>query len=288
MKPPIPKKISKKLIAHNDQRIDPYYWLRDDKRKNKEVLKYLKDENKYSDHWFKENEINSNEIFQDYKKTLPKLEESYRTDIDGYKYFSTISISSEHRKYYRIYKNEKKLILDVNRLAKNKKYYGISGIQASRDHRFIAFGEDKNGRREFSIVIKDIKKNKVIENNRCSSTGGIIWNKNSNGYFYLKKDPITLITNSLFFHRLGTKNKDDLLVYKETDNQFNLSISTSRTKKYLFLQISKTEANEIRILNLEEESFDLICFNKRKNKHLYYIDDTPEEFFVLSLSLIHI
>ena len=282
MKPPIPKKISKKLIAHNDQRIDPYYWLRDDKRKNKEVLKYLKDENKYSDHWFKENEINSNEIFQDYKKALPKLEESYKTDIDGYKYFSTISISSEHRKYYQIYKNEKKLILDVNRLAKNKKYYGISGIQASRDHRFIAFGEDKNGRREFSIAIKDIKKNKVIENNRCSSTGGIIWNKDSNGYFYLKKDPITLITNSLFFHRLGTKNKDDLLVYKETDNQFNLSISSSRTKKYLFLQISKTEANEFRILNLEEESFDLICFNKRKNKHLYYIDDTPEEFFVLS------
>ena len=88
MKPPIAKKISKKLIAHNDQRIDPYYWLRDDKRKNKEVLKYLKDENKYSDHWFKENKVNSNEIFQDYKKALPKLEESYKTDIDGYKYFS--------------------------------------------------------------------------------------------------------------------------------------------------------------------------------------------------------
>ena len=67
MKPPIAKKISKKLIAHNDQRIDPYYWLRDDKRKNKEVLKYLKDENKYSDHWFKENKVNCNEIFQDYK-----------------------------------------------------------------------------------------------------------------------------------------------------------------------------------------------------------------------------
>ena len=37
MKPPIPKKIKKKLITHGDERIDNYYWLRDDSRKSKEV-----------------------------------------------------------------------------------------------------------------------------------------------------------------------------------------------------------------------------------------------------------
>ena len=41
-KPPIPKKIKKKLVAHNDERIDWYYWLRDDSRKNKEITKLLK------------------------------------------------------------------------------------------------------------------------------------------------------------------------------------------------------------------------------------------------------
>ena len=46
--PPKPKKKIKKLKAHGDERIDHYYWLRDDKRKNKEILKYLQDENKYT------------------------------------------------------------------------------------------------------------------------------------------------------------------------------------------------------------------------------------------------
>ena len=41
-KPPFPKKNKKKLTAHNDERIDNYYWLRDDERKNKEVIKLLK------------------------------------------------------------------------------------------------------------------------------------------------------------------------------------------------------------------------------------------------------
>ena len=282
MKPPIPKKIRKRLKAHGDTRIDNYYWLRDDTRKNNEILNYLKKENNYSKYWFASNNVDANKLFQSYKKRLPTLEESYPTEIDGYKYFSTIGISSEHRKYFRIYKNQKKLILDVNKLAKGKKYYSISGIQPSRNHRFIAYGEDVNGRREYSIVTKNLVNNKILEENKCGSTGGVIWNTNSDGYFYLKKDPETLITDSLYFHKLNTKNKEDVLIYKEKDKEFNLSISLSRTKKRLFLQISKTESNEFRILDLEKDDSSLTIFHKRKNKHLYYIDDSPEKFFILS------
>ena len=282
MKPPIPKKIKKKLLAHGDERIDNYYWLRDDSRKNKQIINYLKEENSYSRKWFDSNSVSPKKIFQAYKKRLPKLEESYPTKIDGYKYFSTIDISSEHRKYFRVYKNQKKLILDVNKLAKDKKYYSISGIQPSRNHQFIAYGEDTNGRREYSIIIKDLTKNKILETNHCGSTGGVIWNTDSDGYYYLKKDPKTLITDSLFFHKLDTKSNKDVLIYREKDKEFNLSISLSRTKTRLFLQISKTESNEFRILDLEKNDSSLTIFHKRKNKHLYYVDDSPEEFFILS------
>jgi oligopeptidase B len=280
--PPIPKKIKKILKAHGDKRIDWYYWLRDDKRKNKTILNYLSKENKYSDFWYKENNVNSNLIFKSYKKALPKIEESYKNHIDGYDYFSSISLSDEHQKYYQIYKKRKKLILDVNQLSKNKKYYSISGVQPSNDHSLLAFGEDQTGRREFSIVVKNIKTGNILEKNVCSASGGIIWNKSSDGYFYLKKDPNTLITNSLFFHKLGTNTKSDRQIYKETDNHFNLSFSKSRTKKYLFVQISKTESNEYRFLDLESKSLELKCFHKRSKGHLYYIDDTPESFFILS------
>ena len=246
MKPPIPKKIKKKLTAHGDQRIDNYYWLRDDSRKNKQIINYLKAENSYSKKWFDSNGVSPKKIFQAYKKRLPKLEESYPTEIDGYKYFSTIDISSEHRKYFRVYKNQKKLILDVNKLAKDKKYYSISGIQPSRNHQFIAYGEDTNGRREYSIIIKDLTKNKILETNHCGSTGGVIWNTDSDGYYYLKKDPKTLITDSLFFHKLNTKSNKDVLIYREKDKEFNLSISLSRTKKDCFCRYQKPS-----LMNLE-------------------------------------
>ena len=280
--PPKPKKITKKLANHGDERIDYYYWLRDDKRKNKKILSYLKQENKYTDQWFKDNKVNSKKIFERYKEFLPKSEKSVETNIDGVSYYFQTSISTEYNKYYQIKNKKKKLILDVNQLAKNKKYYEISSVFPSRNHKYLAYCEDINGRRDFHIVIKDLTKNKIVEKNKIPSTGSLIWNKKSSGYFYLKKDPTTLVTNSLFFHEIGTKHKKDKLIYKEEDNQFNLSISLSRTKRYLFLQASKTESNETWILDLENESFNLKCFLKRKNKHKYYIDDTPKFFFILS------
>ena len=92
-------------------RIDDYYWLRDDKRKNSKVLNYLKDENKYTDYWFKENKVDSKKIFKKYKNSIPKFEEGFKTSIDEYQYFSTASSSQEYRKYYRIFKKRKNLFL---------------------------------------------------------------------------------------------------------------------------------------------------------------------------------
>ncbi len=279
---PKPKKIKKNIKQHGDLREDWYYWLRDDERLNKEVLSYLREENKYSKKWFIENKVNSKKIFNFYKNSIPKFEESFKVKIDNFQYFSTASASQEYRKYYRIFKNKRKLILDVNKLAKNKKYFDISGIYPSKNHKYLAYGQDENGRREFSIVVKDILKNKILEKNSCSSSGNIVWINDSSGYFYLKKDSKTLITDSLFFHKLGDDTKKDKLIYKEKDRQFNLNLSSSRTKKYLFLQASKTESNEIWYLNLDESTFDVKCFLKRKNNHLYYVDDSPEDFFILS------
>ena len=204
--PPIPKKL-KKLVAHEDTRFDYYYWLRDDSRTNKEIINYLNNENTYTKFWFKKNNVNSSKIFKKYVQAIPKTEEGFKIKIDEYEYLTSSSLSHEHKKYYQIHKNKKKLLLDVNKLAKNKAFYDISGIFPSRNHNFIAFGEDTNGRREFSIIIKNIKKNKLVDKNLCSSTGNIIWSLDSKGYFYLKKNQKTLITDSLFFHKIGTDSK---------------------------------------------------------------------------------
>ena len=62
-------------------------------------------------------------IFEKYKKSLPQVEESYKKHIDGYDYFSSISISDEHPKYYQVYKKEKINIYKLDNFVINPGFF---------------------------------------------------------------------------------------------------------------------------------------------------------------------
>lgn len=48
-KAPVATKVSHVLETHGDKREDSYYWIRDDERKNPEMLAYLEEENNYTE-----------------------------------------------------------------------------------------------------------------------------------------------------------------------------------------------------------------------------------------------
>ena len=49
---PSPKKIPVTFDAHGVKRVDNYYWMRDDTRKDQEVIDHLNTENAYLEGWF--------------------------------------------------------------------------------------------------------------------------------------------------------------------------------------------------------------------------------------------
>ena len=91
MKPPQPKKVRKIHIAHGDERIDDYYWLRDDSRKNSEVISYLESENKYLESWFESKNDCRKEIYDELVSFIPPHEVSMKVKHGDYLYFSEIS-----------------------------------------------------------------------------------------------------------------------------------------------------------------------------------------------------
>ena len=282
-KAPTPKKIPKELVSHGDTRIDNYYWLRDDSRVDKEVISYLEKENKYTEDWFSKRKDYKTEIFNEMVNKIPDKEISLKVKKDDFYYFSEIFSNEQYSRYYREQKNDKKeLLLDLNALSKNKEYFSISGISPSPDHTLVAYGEDLSGRREFNLKVKDLSSNKIIDKNVFYSSGSVVWDNSSKFFFYTKKDPETLITNKVFKHKLGDKQENDLLIYEEKDPEFNIGISKSRLKKYLFINISKTESSETWILDLAKKNSKPICFLKRQENHLYGITENHDCFYVIT------
>jgi len=282
MKPPQPKKVRKIHIAHGDERIDDYYWLRDDSRKNPEVISYLKSENEYLESWFESKNDCRKLIYDELVSFIPPHEVSMKVKYGDYLYFSEISSDQQYKTYYREIDGKKELVLDVNKLAKNLDYFNVASIIPSPNNQYIAYAEDLSGRREYNIKIKNLETGQIIDESIHRSSGSVVWNKNNDTIYYALKDPVTLIENKVFRHKVGTDSKEDILIYEEKDTEFHLHIFESRTKKYLNIYSSKTEASETWLLDLDSENSKPFCVLDRSEKHLYSIEDTPECFYASS------
>ena len=282
MKPPQPKKIPKIHTAHGDERIDDYYWLRDDTRKNPEVISYLEAENKYLESWFESKNDCRKEIYNELVSFIPPHEVSMKVKYGDYYYFSEISSDQQYKTYYREINGNKELVLDVNELAKDLDYFNVAAITPSPNNHYIAYAEDLSGRREYNIKIKNLETDQIIDESIQRSSGSVVWSKNNDTIYYALKDPVTLIENKVFKHKVGTDTKEDILIYEEKDTEFHLHIFESRTKKYLNIYSSKTEASETWLLDLDDENSKPFCVLERSEKHLYSIEDTPECFYASS------
>ena len=280
---PKAKKVKKVLKKHNDKRIDNYFWLRDDSRKNKEVLNYLKSERKYHDEWLKTKSNISNKYLKKLHGYIPAKDESLKVERNGFYYFSETLKKNEYRKFYRSKsKNSKKeLILDINQLAKNKKFYQVSSVSPSKDNHLLAFAEDTNGRREYTIKVKHIKTGENLKDKITGTDGQFIWSEDSKNIIYIKRDEITLMSNKIFLHKIGTSQSKDKLLYEETDSQFHCSLGISRDREYGFIYSSQTNSNEIRLFPLNDPS-SLKLILKRKKKHKYFVDIFHNTFYVMT------
>ena len=283
MQAPKPKKIPYILEQHNHSRTDNYYWLRDDSRTNKEMLSYLESENEYADQWFSSRKPYSDEITAELIQQIPDEETSFGFTNNRIKYFNKIKKNDQLPRYFRMVNGKEELLIDANENLKNQEYYSIQSISPSPSNKYVAFSEDNTGRREFTIKVLDTETMEVLADCIELTSGAPIWSKDNNYLIYSKKDPITLISDSVFVHKIGTNSTEDKLLFKEEDLKFNIFLSLSKSKDYIYINIDSTDENEIRLIDTMEPLESPLVFMARTNNHLYYLDHVEDDkFFVLS------
>ena len=279
--PPKPKKIPFNLEAHGDIRIDDYYWMRDDTRSDPELISYLESENDYFQNWRDSNIDYESSIYKELKSMIPDEEETLRVKDGSFYYYSRIKASEQYSTYYRNSTNEE-ILLDVNKEAEGKEFYNVAGLNISPDENLLLYGEDLNGRREYTLRIKNLKNNSLLEDEIVKASPSAIWSNDSEYIIYAKKDEETLIQNQIYLHKLGTNQDEDKLIYKESDNEFNIWLSESRTKKYIYVYIEKTNSSEVWLMDKSDPLKPLELVLKRSEGHLYSVEDGGDYFYALS------
>ena len=284
LKAPIPKKIPVIFEAHGVERIDNYYWMRDDSRKNEEVLSHLKSENKYLEDWFKEGTDKRDQLFEEIISKIPKKEDSVPIPMGSYEYYRRYEPENEHAIYIRkkIKSNKEEFILDVNELAKSSDFYQLANWSISPSENLIAIAEDTTGRREYKLRIKDLSSNKFLLDRLLGTSGDLAWSSDSRYLFYVLRDPETLLPFKVYRHRLGDEQSSDTLVYEEKDLSFNLSVGNSRSMKFIEINIGSTTSSETLYIRSSNPLENPKKVFSREEDHLYSVEDDHNRLLILT------
>ncbi|RAJ16247.1 S9 family peptidase [Olleya aquimaris] len=283
IKPPIAKKIEKKLTIHNDTRIDNYYWL--NQREDQDVLDYLNAENDYTNKVLKHTEGFQKALFEEMKSRIKEDDQSVPYKQNGYWYITRYQEGKDYPIYTRKKERldaEEEIIFDCNKMAKGHAYFKLGGISISTDNTLAAFSVDTVSRRQYTIYIKNLKTGEVYPDKIENTSGSSTWANDNNTLFYSKKDEVTLRSDKIYKHQLNTETKADVLVFHEKDETFNTYVYKTKSKKYLVIGSSSTLTTEYRILEADKPNEAFRIFNKRTRDLEYSIAHFKDSFYIIT------
>jgi oligopeptidase B len=283
--PPKVKQIPKELKIHGDVRIDEYYWLND--RENPEVIDYLNKENDYYEQETLHTKNFQKDLFEEIKSRIKKDDSSVPYKFNGYWYITRY----EKGKDYPIYTRKKEsldskeeLLFDCNIMAKDHSYFRLVGLSVSPNNQYVSYGVDTTGRRQYKLLIKDLKSNKVLKEKVWNTTGGSTWANDNKTLFYVLKDETTLRSEAVYKHRLNTSSEIDELVYEEKDETFGVGVYKTKSQKYIVISSYSTLTSEHKILNADKPDGTFKVFQPRIRGLEYSISHFEDSFYIVSNS----
>ena len=291
---PIAEKKPKKLVKHGDVRVDNYFWLRlSDEQKlapvkdahTQKVINYLEAENDYHDKITAYTKNFEEELFLEMKGRIKEDDATVPYKDNGYFYITRY----EKGKQYPIYSRKKEhleaeeqIMFDVNQMSKGYEYYKLGGLNISPNNKLAVFATDTVSRRQYFLRIKNLETGEIHKDIIDNTTGGSVWANDNKTIFYTKKNPVTLRSEKIYRHVLGTPTSEDVEVYHEKDETFGTYVTISKSKKYIIIGSYSTTSTEAQFLEADNPTGEFKILQPRVKDLEYNVEHYKENFYLLT------
>ncbi len=292
--PPDATKKPHKITVHGDTRVDSYYWMRlTDKQKSakkfdsqtSEVVDYITSENEYTQSSLNHTKKFQNKLFEEIVGRIKKDDVSVPYLDNGYYYYTRYEKGREYaircRKKGSLDSPEE-IILDENKLAEGYDYFAVSGMNVSPDNEWLAFGVDTLSRRFYEVHFKNLRSGDILEQTIPNTTGGVAWANDNQTVFYTSKNKITLLSEKIYRHKMGSDFHNDELVYTENDEAYYIGVSRSKSGEYIIIYNSSTLVSDYHILRADVPDGKFKNFSLRGTAHEYSIDHYQNKFYIIT------
>lgn len=292
---PVAAKADTILKEHGQSRVDPYFWMRltDEQKRaenpdehTKQVLAYLHAENDYTQKVMSHTEDLQQKLYDEIVGRIKQTDESVPYLSNGYWYYTRYEEGGEYPIYCRKKGSldaDEEVLLNVNEMAKGYGYYAAGGLNVSPDNKILAFAEDTLSRRIYTIRFKNLETGELLDDRIENTTGGGAWANDNKTFFYTAKNKVSLLSEKIYRHELGTQPEMDVMVYHEKDPSFYIGVYKSKSDDYVIIWNSSTLVSDYHVLDANNPRGDFQQFIPRdENAHEYSISHFKDKWYVVT------
>ena len=291
MKIPHLKKKSEIKTCHNISWEDDYSWihqddilevLKDSKKLNPEVRKYLEEENSYTDFHLSDTKNIQKKLFDEIKGRIKLDDESLPFKDFDYEYWSKTTTKGNYsiklRKKIGTNNIEEIWNGDEEKEKLKVEYFGVGDLEVSFNDKYLGYSLDTKGSEYYTIYIRDIETKKLVTDKIRETSGGITFSLDDQYIFYSKLDE-NHRPRKIYRHKLGTKVNEDQLIFEEKSEAFTVGIGLSSDDKYFFINSSDHNTSEQYYFDVNEKDPKPKLIKKRQRGILYSVNSWDGKFY---------
>ena len=291
MKIPHLKKKSEIKTCHNISWEDDYSWihqddilevLKDSKKLNPEVRKYLEEENSYTDFHLSDTKTIQKKLFDEIKGRIKLDDESLPFKDFDYEYWSKTTTKGNYsiklRKKIGTNNIEEIWNGDEEKEKLKVEYFGVGDLEVSFNDKYLGYSLDTKGSEYYTIYIRDINTKKLVTEKIEETSGSITFSLDDQYVFYSKLDE-NHRPRKIYRHKLGTKVSEDQLIFEEKSEAFTVGIGLSSDDKYFFINSSDHNTSEQYYFDVNEKNPKPKLIKKRQRGILYSVNSWDGKFY---------
>ena len=260
-------------------RIDNYFWMKD--RSNPQVMAYLKAENAYCDTFMAHTKVLQEKLYKEMRGRIKEDDQSVPRLDNGYYYYNR----TEKDKQYPIYCRRKgnlsspeELLFDVNKMAEGNEAFIFADYDVSSDNQMAAYMYNTTGSyADFNLKFRNLKTGEDLPY-EISKVQGFAWANDNKTVFYTMANE-SLRPYRVYRHAISTKTPDKL-IFEEKDEMFNVYVSKSKTKDFIYILSGSFTSTEYRYLSANKPLGDFQIFRPRQKDVEYYIQHHKTRIFI--------
>ena len=282
--PPVAKKIPVKTVLHGETLVDDYAWMRN--RDDADLMPHLRAENAHADGYMQDTVALQETLYQEMRGRMKEADSSVPNKRGRYFYYNRTEAGKQYSINCRQLVKGKggkvgpeQVLLDINQLAQGKTFFQIGPTALSPSANFLAYAYDDKGFRQYTLVVKNLRTGKVSAE-IAERVTSIAWASDNKTIFYTTEDEVTKRSNRVFRHKLGSKTHH--LVKHEQDEFFRVSVSRSRSGRYIYLRTGSHTTSNVARLAANNAGGKFRNLMPLQSKLQYQVDDDGKFFYILT------